>query len=66
MLADTLMGLVSEIYKIQSLGNKFSMVFYYFLPFTIEIIYVFYIKIAQNFMRNLLQIVEEDYWCYEI
>ena len=52
------MGLVFEIYKIQSLGKKFSMVFYYFLPFTIQIIDVFYIKIAQNFRRNLLQIAK--------
>ena len=29
------MGLVSEISKIQSLGNNFSIVFYYFLLFTI-------------------------------
>jgi len=29
------MGLVSEIYKIQSIGNKFSIIFYYFLLFTI-------------------------------
>jgi len=35
MLADTQMGLVSEISKIQSLGNNFSIVFYYFLLFTI-------------------------------
>jgi len=52
------MGLVSEISKIQSLGNNFSIVFYYFLLFTIEIIHVFYIKIPQSFLRNSLQIVK--------
>jgi len=38
---------------IPSFGNTFS-IFFYFLPFTIEIIHIFYIKISQNFTRNLL------------
>ena len=48
------MGLVSKISKFQSLGNNFSIVFYYFLLF----ILVFYIKIPQNFTRKSLQIVK--------
>ena len=66
MLADTQMELVSEIYKIQSLGNK---IFNCFL--LLSSIYnlnnsCFPHKNCSKFHTKLVANCQRDYWCYEI